>query len=135
MEPAIRRPAPGPLSRAESVPLPVLAKGSSAQGPVVKPTDSTGEQAASIFRQISYDKFGAAYAGVVAGRPVKGETDGVDPRHLSPLKEGPPTSVKERGTRRRPAELLLCPSPPEVRRTSRWAPVLTDSWPITLPHR
>jgi hypothetical protein len=38
MEPATRRPAPGPL--------PAQAKESSAQGPVVLPTASTGEQAA-----------------------------------------------------------------------------------------
>jgi hypothetical protein len=67
MEPATRRPAPRPLSGAGSVPLPVQAKGSSAQGPVVLPAVSTGEQAAFSGRQLSYAEVGEAYAGVVAG--------------------------------------------------------------------
>jgi hypothetical protein len=59
-----RRPAPGPLSGAGSTPLPAQEKGSSArssaQGPVVLPTPSTGEQAAFSGRQLSYAEVGAA---------------------------------------------------------------------------
>lgn len=44
--------------------------------PVGKCTASTGEQAASSGRQLSY--VGAAHADVVAGRPVEGENTGVD---------------------------------------------------------
>jgi hypothetical protein len=71
MEPATSRPAPGLLSGAGSAPLPAQAKGSSAQGTVVKPTASMGEQAAFSGRQISYADVFAAYAGVVAERPIK----------------------------------------------------------------
>jgi hypothetical protein len=90
MEPATRRPAPGPLSGAGSAPLPAQAKGSSAQGLVVKPTTSTGEQAASSGRQLSYAEVGATYAGVVTGRPVKGATAGVDSSSPLPTKKGLP---------------------------------------------
>jgi hypothetical protein len=44
----------------------------------IKPTTSTGKQAASSGRKLSYAKVGAAYAEVLAGRPVKGATGGVD---------------------------------------------------------
>jgi hypothetical protein len=135
MEPATRLPAPGPLSGAGSAPLPAQAKGSSVQGPVVLPTASTGEQAAFSGRQLSYAEVVAAYAGVVAGRPVKGATAGVDSSAPLSTKKGPHRRVTEGGTRRRPAELPLCPSPPEGRRMSWWAPLLADAWAITPPHQ
>jgi hypothetical protein len=55
---------------------------------VVKPTASTGKQAASNGRQLSYAEVGAAYAEVVAGRPVKGATAGVDSSAPLPTKKG-----------------------------------------------
>jgi hypothetical protein len=49
-------------SGAESAPLPAQAKGTlSAQGPVVKSSTSTGGQAASSGRKLSFAGFGAAY--------------------------------------------------------------------------
>jgi hypothetical protein len=77
MEPATRCPAPGPLSGAGSAPLPAQAKGSSVQGPVVKSTAYTGEQAASGGRKLSYAEAEAAYAGVDSSAPLpakKGST-------------------------------------------------------------
>jgi hypothetical protein len=68
MEPAAGLSAPGPLSGAGSTPLPAPVKGKT----------STGEQAANSGRQLSYAEVGATYAGVVAGRPVKGANAGVD---------------------------------------------------------
>jgi hypothetical protein len=65
-EPAARRRAPGPLSGAGSAPLPTPVKGKTC----------TGELAANRGRQLSYAEVGAAYAGVVAGRPVKGRMVG-----------------------------------------------------------
>jgi hypothetical protein len=53
MEPAARRPAPGPQSGAESAPLSVQAKGTFA---------STGEQAVNNGRQLSYAEVSAVYA-------------------------------------------------------------------------
>jgi hypothetical protein len=76
------------LFGAGSAPLPVQANGSSAQGLVVLPTASTGEQAAFSGRQLSYAEVGATYAGVVAGRPVKGATAGVDSSATLPTKNG-----------------------------------------------
>jgi hypothetical protein len=67
MESAARRSVPGPQSGAWSVPLPAPVKGKT----------STGEQAANSGRQHSNAEVGAAYAGVVAGRPVKGANAGV----------------------------------------------------------
>jgi hypothetical protein len=71
MEPATRHPATGLLSGAGSAPLSAQAKRSSAQGPVIKPIASTGEQAASSGRKLSNAEIGVAYAGVVGSRPVK----------------------------------------------------------------
>jgi hypothetical protein len=88
MEPATRRPAPEPLSGTASTRLHAQAKGSSAQSTVVKPTASTGEQAASSGRKRSYAEVGAAYAGVVAGRQVKGANSGVDPSATFPTIKG-----------------------------------------------
>jgi hypothetical protein len=87
MEPATRRPAPGPRSGAGPAPLPAQAKGRYAQGPVVLPTASTGEQAAFSGRHLSYAEVGAAYARVVAGRPVKGATARVDSSAPLPTKK------------------------------------------------
>jgi hypothetical protein len=58
--------------------LPAQAKGSSAQGLVVKPTASTGKEAATSGRQLSYAEVGEACAGVVVGRPGKGATAWVE---------------------------------------------------------
>jgi hypothetical protein len=78
MEPAARRPARGPLCRSGSTPLlePVKRK-------IFK-----GERAASSSRQLSYAEEGAAYAGVVAGRPVKGSNARVDSSAPLPTKHG-----------------------------------------------
>jgi hypothetical protein len=73
MEPAARRPAPGPQSGAETAPLSVQAKGTFA---------STGEQAVNNGRQLSYA------AGVVTGRQVKGANAGVDSSATLPTKNG-----------------------------------------------
>jgi hypothetical protein len=105
MEPATRRPAPGPLSGARFAPLHGQAKGSSAQSPVVKPTANTGEKAASSGRQISYAEVGAAYDAVVAGQPLKGRLLEWIPRHRSPLKQEALRSVTLGWTRSSPAEL------------------------------
>jgi hypothetical protein len=94
--PVTRRPAPGPLSGAGSAPLPAHANGSTAQGPVVLPTASTGEQAASNGRQISYAEVGTAYAGVVVGLPVKGKTPGVDSSAPLPTTKGATQEGKRR---------------------------------------
>jgi hypothetical protein len=56
----------------------------SAQGPVAKSTDSTGEQAATSSRKLSYALVIAANAGVVAGRLVEGVNTGVDSSALLP---------------------------------------------------
>jgi hypothetical protein len=88
MEPATRHPAPRPLSRAGSAPLPALAMGSSAQAPVVKLTTSTDKEAAFSGRHLTYAEVGAAYAGVVDGRPVKGATNGFDSSAPLPTKRG-----------------------------------------------
>jgi hypothetical protein len=88
MEPAARRPAPGPQSGAGSAPLSAQAKGTSAQGPVVQSFASTGEQAANNGRQLSYAEMGAVYAGVMAGRQVKGANAGVDSSATLPTKNG-----------------------------------------------
>jgi hypothetical protein len=111
--------APGPLSGAGFAPLPAQANRSPAQGPVVKPTASTSEQAASSSRQLSYAEAGAQYDGEVAGRPVKGETAGVDSSAPLPVKKGHLRRVKVGGTRR----------------TSRSAPLLADTWEITPPRQ
>jgi hypothetical protein len=50
MEPATRRPAPGPMPGAGSASLPTQAKGA----PALAPEKSTGEQPASSGRQLSY---------------------------------------------------------------------------------
>jgi hypothetical protein len=122
MEPATGRPALGPLSGAGFAPLPAQAKGCSVQGPVVKPTDSTGQLEASSGRQLSYAEVGAAYVGVVAGRPDKEVTAGVE--SSSPLPTTKEASQEGKGgrTTRRPAE---------ERRAARWEPLLTDTWAIT----
>jgi hypothetical protein len=78
MEPAARRPAPGPLSGTGSAPLPAPAKGKT----------STGEQATNSGRQLSYTEVGAAYAVVVAWRTVKGANAGVDSSAPLPTKDG-----------------------------------------------
>jgi hypothetical protein len=88
MEPATRRPTPGPQSGAGSTPLSAQAKGTSTQGPVVQSIASTGEQATNNGRQLSYAEVGAVYAGVVAGRPVKGANAGVDSWAKLPTKNG-----------------------------------------------
>jgi hypothetical protein len=77
MEPAARRSVPRPLSGARSAPLPAL----------VKVKISTGEQAANSGRQLSYAGVGAAYAGIVAGRPVNGTNAGVDSSAPLPTKD------------------------------------------------
>jgi hypothetical protein len=87
IEPATRLPAPGPLSGVGSAPLPAQAKGSTAQGPVMKPTASTAEQAASSGRQLSYAEVGGTYAGIVTGRPFKGASLGVDSSAPLPTKK------------------------------------------------
>jgi hypothetical protein len=74
MEHTARRPAPRALSGAWSSP--------------VKRRNSTGEEAANSGRQLSYAEVGAAYAGVVAGRPVKGAKAGVDSSAPLPTKDG-----------------------------------------------
>jgi hypothetical protein len=61
---------------------------------VVKPTASTGERAASTGRQLSYAEVGAAYSGVVAGRPVEGATAGVDSSAPLPTKNRAPQEGK-----------------------------------------
>jgi hypothetical protein len=71
MESASRRPAHGPVSRARSAPLLSQARGIPDQGVMVKSTASTGEQAASNGRQLSYSEVDEGYAGVAAGRPVE----------------------------------------------------------------
>jgi hypothetical protein len=86
MELATRRPAPRPQSRALSAPLPVEAKRISAQVSMVKSTASTGEQAAPTGRQFNYAEVSAAYAGVMAGRPVTGANPGVDSSAQFPTK-------------------------------------------------
>jgi hypothetical protein len=78
MEPAARRPAHGPQSGAGSAPLSAQAKGTFA---------STGEQAANNGRQLSYAEVSAVYAGVVAGRPVKGANAAVDFSATLPTKK------------------------------------------------
>jgi hypothetical protein len=88
MEPATRRAAPEPLPNVGSATLPAQAKGSSAQYPVVKPTSSTGEKAASSGWKICYAEVGAAYAVVVAGRLVRGATARVDSSASLPSKKG-----------------------------------------------
>jgi hypothetical protein len=67
MDPAAMRLIPGPLTGAGSThrPAPLYGK------------YSTGEQAANSGRQLSYAVVGAAYYGVVAGRPVKEANAGV----------------------------------------------------------
>jgi hypothetical protein len=119
MELATRRPAPGPLSGARSAPLPAQAKGCSAQGPVVLPTASTGEQAAFSGRQLSYAEVGAAYAGVVAGRPVKGATAGVDSSEPLPTKKGASQEGKGGSDEKAFRGTPPVSNPPEGRRTSR----------------
>jgi hypothetical protein len=57
------------------------------------------------------------------------------PRHRSPIKKGPLGRVKEAGTWRRPAELALFPSYPDVRTTSRWEPLLADTWTLSPPRK
>jgi hypothetical protein len=133
MDPATRRPAPGPLSGAGSAPSPAQTQGNSAQGPMVKPTASTGEQAASSCRQLTNTEVGAAQAGIVAGRPVKGTTAGWIPRHRSPLKWGPLRRVKGGETMMHHAEFPPYLSPPEGRMTSRWEPLLADTWTLNPP--
>jgi hypothetical protein len=58
MEPGTWRPAPGSFSGAGTAPLSAQARGSTAHGPVVLHTASTGEQAASSGRQLSYAEVG-----------------------------------------------------------------------------
>jgi hypothetical protein len=117
MEPAARRPAPGPQSGAGSAPLSVQTKVTFA---------STGEQAVNNGWQLSYAEVSAVY-GVVAGRPVKGANAGVDSSATLPTKNG--ASGEGKGARdvksshRTPPET----KPPEGRRTSRWAPLLADT--------
>jgi hypothetical protein len=130
MELATRRPAPGPLSGAGSAPLPTQAKGNCAQGPVAKSTASAGEEAASSGQQLSRADSGAAHAGLVAERPIKGVNAGVDSSALFPIKKRASQEGKEGGTRRRPAELPPCPSSPDGR-TSRWESLLADTWTLT----
>jgi hypothetical protein len=79
MEPAARRPAPGPQSGAGSAPLSARAKGTFA---------STGEQAVNNGRQLSYAEVSVVYAGVVTGRPEKGGNAGVDSSATLPTKNG-----------------------------------------------
>jgi hypothetical protein len=103
--------APGPMSGAGSPPLPTQAKGTPAQGPLVKSTASLGEQAASSDRQLSYAAVRAAYAGVVAGRPVKGATAGVHSLAPLPTKNGASQEGKERDER------ASCGAPPVLKST------------------
>jgi hypothetical protein len=63
---------------------------------VVKSNASTGEQAATRGRQISYAEVGETYAGVVDGRPVKGATAGVDSSAPLPTKKGASPEGKRR---------------------------------------
>jgi hypothetical protein len=87
MEPAARRPAPGPQSGAGFATLSAQAKRNSAKGPVVQYFASTGEQAANNGRKISYAEVGAMYCGVVAERPVKGAKAGLDSSATLPTKK------------------------------------------------
>jgi hypothetical protein len=66
------------------------------------------------------------------GDPLKERVLGWTPRHRSSLKRGLSLRVKGGGTKRRTAQLRPCPSPPEGRRTSRWAPLLPNkpSWTL-----
>jgi hypothetical protein len=98
--------APG----AWSGPLPAQEKGTPTQDPVGKCTASTGEQAASSGRQLSYAKVGKAYGGVVARPPVKVRLLGWIPRHRSLLKMGRRKKVKEGGVKGRFAELPVSKS-------------------------
>jgi hypothetical protein len=79
MEPAARRPAPGPQSGDGAAPLSAQEKGT---------FDSMGEQAANNGRQLRYPEVGAVYAGVVGGRPVKGANAGVDSSATLPTRNG-----------------------------------------------
>jgi hypothetical protein len=118
MEPAARRPALGPQSGAGSAPLSAQTKGTFA---------STGEQAVNNGRQLSYAEVSAVYVGVVAGRPVKGANAGVDSsatRHTKNGAYGEGKGGRDVKSRRTPPPR---PSPPEGRRTSRWAPLLADT--------
>jgi hypothetical protein len=64
-------------------------------------------------RQLSYAEVGKAYAGVVAGRPVKQANVGVDSVAPLPSKLRPHKRVKEGGMKEPPANLPSCPCPPE----------------------
>jgi hypothetical protein len=96
MELAARRPALGPLSGTGSAPLPTPAKGKT----------SKGEQAANSGRQLSYAEVGMAYAGFVAGRPVKGANAGMDSSVLLP--------TKDEGKEKRDVK-TSCRAPPEIK--------------------
>jgi hypothetical protein len=85
-EPAARRQTPGPQSGAGSAPLSAQGKGTFAY---------TGEQAVNNGRQLSYAEASAVYAGVVAGRPVKGANAGVDSSASLPTKNGASGEGKE----------------------------------------
>ncbi|XP_021941957.1 mucin-1-like, partial [Zootermopsis nevadensis] len=105
LEPASRRPAPGPLSGAKSPPLPAPAKVHRPDGPSVaasSTTASTSEQATSRGRQLgSYAEVSAAYTG--ASQEVKGVRDvkssrGPSPAHHAALK--PPSGTVQPSAKR-----------------------------------
>jgi hypothetical protein len=79
MEPAARRPEPGPQSGAESRPLSIKLEGTFA---------STGKQTVNNGRHLSYAEVSAMYAEVVAGRPVKGANAGGNSLATLPTKHG-----------------------------------------------
>jgi hypothetical protein len=102
-------------------------RASACQTLVVKPTASTGEQAAKSDRQISHAEDGAAYAAVVAGRPVQGVNARMDFSAPLPIKKGLSGGRDEKASLGTPP----CQSPSQGRRTSRWAPLLADTWALT----
>jgi hypothetical protein len=91
-------------------PLPAEAEGISAQDPAVKSTTSSGEQAASSSRQLSYTEIYAAYVGVVAGRPVKGANAGVNFSAPFPNKSGDSQEGKRGREEKATAELPVSKS-------------------------
>lgn len=103
--------------------------------PVDEPTasTSTGEQPTSSGRQFSYPEVSAAYTGIVAGRPLKRRSLGVDSSAPLPTKVG--ATKEDKGTRDEKAS--LGPSPvsksPGGRRAPRWFPPLSHTWTLTPP--
>jgi hypothetical protein len=113
MEPPATRPLPGPLSEAGSEPLHAEKEG--AKVARVLGSAFTGEQAAKCSRQIRHAEAGAAYAGLVAGKMVKGSTARVNTLAMSPNKNGAPKEVKEGRDVKSLPKTPPRPNPPEGR--------------------